>query len=283
MTIAIIGGTGLYSLEDLKNLKEQTIETPFGKPSAPLIHGKYGDQNIIFLARHGRNHELLPHEINYRANIFALKSANVDQIISISAIGSLQEALKPGHFVISSQYIDWIQGAREKTFFGDGLVAHVSTAEPTCRSLTTTLANTARKIGITLHTDKTYICVNGPRFGTKAESFLLKNTLKGDVVGMTNMPEVFLAREAQICYCPIGIVTDYDCWYDEPSQQVDAASAIEQYKKSLEQTKTLLRELFTHPLPSPDAYCRRSLKNALLTKRETLNQKQQQLLEILEK
>lgn len=279
--LAIIGGTGLYNLPHFKVLEEQEIDTPFGKPSAPLLFGEHRGQKIVFLPRHGRSHEFLPHEINYRANVWALKSAGVYRIISISAVGSLQEEIAPGDFVIPSQYFDWVKDSRIKTFFGDGLVAHVATAKPSCPLLTRVIADVAQKLGINIHVEKTYAGVDGPRFGTKAESAFLKDIVKCNVVGMTNIPEVFLAREAQICYCTVAIVTDYDSWQDDPKKHVTAADVMEQYKNSLDKIMQLLNELLATSLPAIDHDYRKSLKNAVLTPIENLTADKKQLLDLL--
>jgi 5'-methylthioadenosine phosphorylase len=281
--LAIIGGTGLYNLDGLNVLKEQIVETPFGKPSIPLIYGEYKNQNIIFLARHGKNHTLLPHEINYRANIWALKSAGVSKIITISAVGSLQEEIAPGDFVIPTQFFDWVKGNRDKSFFGNGLIAHISSANLACPILNKLILDVAQPLAINMHTEKIYVGIDGPRLSTKTESHFLKNVAKCDVIGMTNIPEVFLAREAQICYCSIGVVTDYDCWYEDPEKQVNAAAVIEQYKNSLDKIQKLLYQLLKTSLPTTDCEHRQSLTDALLSPEKSLTEENKQLLALLRK
>lgn len=280
--IAIIGGTGVYQIEGLKVEQEMEVKTPFGETSAPLTMASLGDKKVVFLARHGKNHHLLPHEVNYRANIWALKSVGVRQAVGISAVGSLRENLAPGDFAIASQYFDFIKGAREKSFFGGGLAAHVSTAEPTCPQLISKIAATTKKLGMTLHTGVTYGCVDGPRLGTRAESNFLRNSAQCDLVGMTNVPEVFLAREAQICYCTIGIVTDYDCWLDDPEQHVTAVEVIARYGESIERAKRLILEFLQSPPPKIDPGHREVLQHAVLTPREALSAEKRELLELLE-
>ena len=278
--LAIIGGTGIYNIEGLTVLEEVDVKTPFGVPSAPIVKARYGKHDILFLPRHGRNHQFLPHEVNYRANIFALKSLGARQILGFSAVGSLREDIKPGDYAIPSQYFDWVKQPRERTFFGGGLAAHISTAEPTCPNLTRWAAEGTKAMGLTLHTGKTYACVDGPRLGTRAESHFLR--MAGcDLVGMTNVPEVFLAREAQLCYATIGIATDYDCWLDDPSQHVSVAAVIARYGASLEKAKSLLKTLLESPLPQIDASYRESLKEAVLTPEAALSDKKKQLLAIL--
>jgi len=278
--LAIIGGTGIYQIDGLNVIDEVEVNTPFGEPSAPIIKAAYKDKEILFLPRHGKHHQFMPHEINYKANIFALKKLGTKQILGFSATGSLREYIHPGDFAIPEQYFDNIKGSRDRTFFGEGIAAHVSTAEPTCKNLTEWVADTATKMGITLHTGKTYACVDGPRLGTKAESNFLR--MAGcDLVGMTNVPEVFLAREAQICYATIGIVTDYDCWMEDPNHHVSVAQVIERYGDSIEKAKSLLLELLASPLPKIDIDYRESLKFAVLTPETNIPESKKELIETL--
>ncbi|MCP4392963.1 MAG: S-methyl-5'-thioadenosine phosphorylase [Alphaproteobacteria bacterium] len=279
--LGVIGGAGVYSIEGLEVIKEQNLVTPFGKPSAPLVFARYDDQDVVFIARHGKKHELLPHEVNYRANIWALKSIGVRQIVGISAVGSLQQEIAPGDFVIPSQYMDFVRGNREKTFFGNGLAAHVSTAEPTCPSLTAAIVQAADRLNMKLHTDKIYACVDGPRLGTKAESDFLRVAAGCDLVGMTNVPEVFLAKEAQICYCAIGVVTDYDCWLETSEEHVTVKDVISSYDESIDNVKILLKEFLSLSLPPIDPEYREVLKNAVITPEDSLTYDKKQLLAIL--
>jgi 5'-methylthioadenosine phosphorylase len=202
--LGIIGGTGLYKIDGLSKISTRTVHTPFGSPSADTVIGELDGQRIAFLPRHGLHHQILPSEINFRANIWALKSVGVRKIISVSAVGSLRKEIRPGDLAILAQYFDWTHGTRIGTFFGDGLVAHVSTARPACPALMTRIAQTAAKNGMQIHMGKTYGCVQGPRLGTMAESHFLRSA-GCDLVGMTNIPEAFLAREAQLCYSTIAI------------------------------------------------------------------------------
>ena len=279
--LGIIGGTGVYSIEGLEIISEEEVTTPYGSPSAPITNAKYGDREIVFLPRHGKNHELMPHEVNYRANIYALKAAGVTQIIGISAVGSLREEIKPGDFAIPEQYFDWTKGTRDRTFFGEGIAAHISTAEPTCPTLTNIISKTADKMQITMHTGKTYGCVEGPRLGTKAESHFLRNAAGCDLVGMTNIPEAFLAREAQICYCTIAISTDYDCWRDNPDEHVTVAAVIARYGESLTKAKSLLKNILEKNFSDEGCKCRKSLSEAVLTPEDALSPEKKLLLELL--
>ncbi|OMH32792.1 S-methyl-5'-thioadenosine phosphorylase [Motiliproteus sp. MSK22-1] len=282
--LAIIGGTGIYQMDGLEVIKEHQLSTPFGAPSASVIQGRMGGRDLFFLPRHGTAHQLLPSEVNYRANIWALKSLGVTQIIGLSAVGSLRQDIAPGDLSIPSQYFDFVKGNREKSFFGNGLAAHVSTAEPTCDKLTRALVDAANSIDINIHTGKTYGCVDGPRLGTRAESFFLRGAAGCDLVGMTNVPEVFLAREAQICYCTVAIATDYDCWLDDPAQHVTVEQVIARYGASLEKAKMVLYTLITSDNDIPESReCRESLACAVLTPVEVLSQEQRELLELLKR
>ncbi|MDB2415224.1 S-methyl-5'-thioadenosine phosphorylase [Rickettsiales bacterium] len=278
--LAIIGGTGIYNIDDLQIVEEVDVDTPFGKPSAKILKAEYKNKEILFLPRHGKSHQFLPHEVNYAANIFALKKLGAKQIIGISAVGSLQENIHPGDLAIPEQYFDWIKGNRTRTFFGDGLAAHISTAQPTCPDLTKWISQKADKMGIAMHVGKTYACVDGPRLGTKAESNFLRMA-HCDLVGMTNVPEVFLAREAQICYATIGIVTDYDCWMEDPSQHVSVSAVIERYGESLQRAKSLILELLKSDIPQINEDYRQSLKDAVLTPNAMIPEDKFELLEIL--
>jgi 5'-methylthioadenosine phosphorylase len=278
--LAIIGGTGLYQIEGLEVKQEFHVNTPFGEVSAPVVQAEYGGREVLFLPRHGRTHQLLPHEVNYRANIFALKKLGARQVLGFSAVGSLREEIHPGEFVIPSQYFDFVKGNRERSFFGEGVAAHVSTAEPVCPNLTAWVASKATQMKLTLHTGKTYAGVDGPRLGTKAESHFLRSA-GCDLVGMTNVPEVFLAREAQLCYATIGIATDYDCWMDDPSQHVSVADVISRFDASLSKAKELLLALLETPLPEAEASYRETLKTSLLTPPEAIPAHKRDLMEVL--
>ncbi|MEM9276962.1 MAG: S-methyl-5'-thioadenosine phosphorylase [Pseudomonadota bacterium] len=278
--LSIIGGTGLYNIEGLETVSEVEVDTPFGKPSSVLKTMRLGDREILFLPRHGSGHSFLPHEINYRANIYALKQAGARMVLGFSAVGSLREEIAPGDFSIPSQYLDLTKGKRDYTFFGNGVAAHVSTAVPTCPDLSGWVKQVAQENAIKLHMDKTYACVEGPRLGTKAESFFMRGA-GCDLVGMTNVPEVFLAREAQLSYATICIATDYDCWLDDPEQHVTVQAVIERFGASLEKAKELLMALLRSPLPSVDEEYRKALAMAVLTPDSALDEGQLSMLEVL--
>lgn len=275
--LAYIGGTGLYAIDNIEILNKIEVETPFGAPSAPVVRGRWGRHEVLFLPRHGARHQLLPHEINYRANIYALKQLGATQIIGVSAVGSLEEGLPPGSLVLPSQYFDWTRGTRPRTFFGDGLAAHVSTAEPVSGNLLQWIAAGA---GSAVHGGVTYACVEGPRLGTKAESHFLKQ-IGCHVLGMTNVPEVFLAREAQLCYASIGIVTDYDCWMEDPAMHVKATEIFGHYTRSLDTVKQLLSALMQLPLPAEEESIRTALSYAILTQKERFSPRHEEILSVL--
>ena len=209
--IGIIGGSGLYQIEELRDTTEQKIDTPFGSPSDTLVGGKLRGRQVYFLPRHGRGHRILPHEINYRANIYALRLLNVRWIISVAAVGSLQEKYAPRDVVLPSQFYDRTSQRAAHTFFGDGIAAHIGFAEPISANLRTLLAESARSLGVTIHNGGIYVNMDGPAFSTRAESeFNHRNGF--DVIAMTNLPEAKLAREAEIAYATMAMITDYDCW-----------------------------------------------------------------------
>jgi len=279
--LAIIGGSGLYALDELEIVKEHDIDTPFGKPSAPVIEGKAHGSSVLFLPRHGRNHEFLPSEVNYRANIFALKKLGANTVLSISASGSLQEEIAPGDMALASQYFDHTRGFRKNTFFGEGVTAHISTAQPTCPALAQDVLKAADDIGISLHSDKIYACVEGPRLGTKAESFFLKNAVKADIVGMTNLPEAFLAREAQMGYVTLAIATDYDCWREDPDEHVSVEAVFAVYYENIGKIKKIILKLLENGISDTPENIRTALSGAVMTPEERLSEYQKEWLGVL--
>ncbi len=280
--LAIIGGTGIYSLEQIIEKETITVNTPFGTPSGAVKIGRWGQHEVLFLARHGSAHQLLPHEINYRANIYALKKLGATQLISLSAVGSLCQEIEPGHLAIADQYFDWTHGKRQATFFGNGIAAHISTAMPVSSNLVEWLKKGAMQSSIPVHTGITYAGVEGPRLGTRAESNFLRQA-GCNILGMTNVPEAFLAREAQICYASIGIVTDYDCWMEDESQHVRATEIFTLYRNSISKTLNMLNDLMNTALPSEEDEIRNALNFALLTSEENINSAQRVWLAELRK
>jgi 5'-methylthioadenosine phosphorylase len=280
--LAIIGGTGLYDLAGLQLTKEHTPDTPFGRTSGPVLQGRLNGREILFLARHGAGHKLLPHEVNYRANVFALKAAGATQILGFSAVGSLVEEVAPGDLAMPSQYFDWTRGTRERTFFGGGVAAHISSAMPVSGNLVGWVADQARRLSLPLHTGLTYACVEGPRLGTRAESHFMRGT-GCHLVGMTNIPEVFLAREAQICYATVGIVTDYDCWMEDPAKHVSVSAIFALYGQSLAKARQLLDALLATPLPPEEPEIRSALQGAVMTPESALSAPQREWLAVLQR
>ncbi len=263
--LGIIGGSGLYQLAGLEDVREERVSSPFGEPSDAFVIGRLGDLKLVFLPRHGRGHRLPPAAINYRANIDALKRLGVTDILSLSACGSLREDYAPGDFVIVDQYIDRTI-AREKSFFGVGCVAHVSLAEPVCGRLGGVVADALSTLAVTQHRGGTYLAMEGPQFSTKAESHFYRS-LGADVIGMTNMPEAKLAREAEMCYASVAMVTDYDCWHSEHGA-VEVEHIIAVLHRNAEQAKALVRAVAGRLSAARDICshgCDRALEMALIT------------------
>lgn len=279
--LAVIGGTGFYELPELERLSCEEQTTPFGAPSGELVKGTLNGQDVLFLARHGKGHRLLPHEINYRANIFALKRAGATMVLGFSAMGSLDIRFAPGDLVMPSQYVDFTRGRREQTFFGGGVAAHVSTAKPVSQAMVHAVKAAAADSDQALHTDLTYACVEGPRLGTQAESHFMR-AANCHLVGMTNVPEVFLAREAQMAYATIGLLTDYDCWFEDPTQHVVASAIFERYSNTLGKAKQLFDNLLRQSLPVPETDTRHALAHALLSDKSALTPEQLAWLAVLE-
>ncbi len=261
--IGIIGGSGLYDPEVIEDPKEYKIYTPYGLPSDNIIIGWLGGRRIAFLPRHGRGHKIPPHKINYRANIWALKSLGVRWIIAVSAVGSLREDYRPGDIVFPDQFIDMTK-SRQYTFFDGPVVAHVSMADPFCPTLRNVLIRSAEKLDIRFHDRGTYVCIEGPRFSTRAESWVWKEVFKADIIGMTLVPEINLAREAGIHYATIALVTDYDVWADRPVTAEEVAKVM---AENVAKAKKLIIEAIPNiPEESEkvECGCEKSLENALV-------------------
>lgn len=264
--LGVIGGSGLYAMEALTNVREERVETPYGDPSDAYITGRIGDQPLVFLPRHGRGHKVAPHEINYRANIFGMKLLGVSRLLAISAVGSMREEIVPGHFVIVDQFIDRTQG-RAASFFEDGMVGHVSFADPVCASLAGVAAAAAREVGVTVHEGGTYVCINGPQFSSRAESNLYRSW-GVDVIGMTNATEAKMAREAEICFCTVALATDYDCWH-AGHDDVDVTSVLEIIAQNVDNARQLVATAARSlPLLDTDCACQNALKHAILSSPE---------------
>jgi len=278
--LAIVGGTGLYELPGLTVVERLGGDTPFGTPSGEVLRGTMNGRPLLFLARHGAGHKHLPHEVNYRANVYALKRAGATMLLGFSAVGSLAQKVAPGDLAVPEQYFDWTRGLRERSFFGGGVAAPISTARPVSAALVDAIEAAAEAIGVGLHRGLTYACVEGPRLGTQAESHFMRQ-VGCHLVGMTNVPEAFLAREAQIAYATVGLVTDYDCWLDDPAEHVSVSAIFERYGRTLDTAKRLLAALLARPLPEPEAEIRSALSTAMLTADDAMTPAQREWVAVL--
>jgi len=280
--IGIIGGSGLYKMEALKDVKEVQISTPFGSPSDALIVGTLAENSVAFLARHGRNHTLLPSEVPYQANIYAMKQLGVEYIISASAVGSLKAEAKPLDMVVPDQFIDRTKN-RVSTFFGEGIVAHIAFADPVCSQLAKVLTEAVASLNltdVTLHRGGTYICMEGPAFSTKAESHLYRSW-EATVIGMTNLPEAKLAREAEIAYATLALVTDYDCWYPD-HDSVTVEMVIANLQRNATNAQKVIQETVKRLSENPpQSEAHSALKYAILTPLDKVPQETKQKLELL--
>ena len=260
--IGIIGGSGLYEMEGFTEVEEVAVGTPFGAPSDRLMVGKLEGRRVAFLPRHGRGHRILPGELNFHANVYALKSLGVERILSVSAVGSLKEKYEPLHMVIPDQFVD--RTKRSSTFFGRGLVGHVAFAHPVCAGLSALLEKACDAAGATRHRGGTYLCIEGPQFSTRAESELYRSWGM-DVIGMTNVPEARLAREAEICYATLAMVTDYDCWHPD-HESVTADQIIRNLVRNAATAKAVLRAAVQRmPREPRSCECATALRSALVT------------------
>jgi 5'-methylthioadenosine phosphorylase len=276
--LAVIGGSGLYEMPDLQDVREFDLETPFGKPSAPIVAGNLDGRPVVFLARHGLGHHLSPSEVNYRANIYALKMLGAEQIVSINACGSLREDYAPGEIIIPDQIFDFTRD-RKRSFFGDGLVAHISIPEPFCPHLSTLVVQATRQTGATTHVGGAFIIIEGPRFSTRAESNVFRSWGMS-LIGMTASPEAFLAREAEICYAVMAHVTDYDVWHisEEP---VTVERVIEILNRNTLIAQGAVKNLAAALDLERPCECSRALANALITRRDVIPAETRQRLGLL--
>jgi 5'-methylthioadenosine phosphorylase len=260
--IGIIGGSGLYELEGMTDVRWRSVRTPFGDPSDDYCVGTFDGRRVIFLPRHGRGHKLTPSELNFRANIWGLKSLGAEWVLSVSAVGSMKESIHPLDLVIPDQFFDATK-RRIGSFFGDGIVAHVGMADPVCGDLAATLAKAARETGAAVHSGGTYVCIEGPQFSTKAESRIYRSW-GVDVIGMTNMPEAKLAREAELCYATLALATDYDVWH-ETHDAVSVESVIQNLIKNVATAKDVLRRVIPAITGPRTCACPTLLQNAVIT------------------
>jgi len=276
--LGVIGGSGLYAMKDIKVVDKVSVKTPFGDPSDEITVGELEGIRMAFLPRHGVGHRITPSEINYRANIFAMKKLGVERIISVSAVGSMKEEIIPGHIVVPDQFIDRTMH-RKATFFGDGIVGHVSLADPICDELHGEVLDSSQKAGATVHPRGTYLCMEGPQFSTRAESFLYRSW-GVEVIGMTNLTEAKLAREAGICYVTIALATDYDCWHEE-EEAVTLEAVLEIMHKNVELAQSILKEIVKKPVLKRSCACGDAAKNAVVTDRKLIPDSVKKDLEII--
>jgi 5'-methylthioadenosine phosphorylase len=273
--IGIIGGSGLYNMEELTDREERTLVTPFGEPSGPYVIGTLRNKRVAFLARHGIGHRLMPSELNFRANIYGFKLLGVEQILSASAVGSLKEEYKPLDIVVPDQFFDRTRG-RISTFFGRGLVAHVAFAHPVCPVLSKIAADAVEKVGATVHRGGTYVNMEGPQFSTLAESRLYRSWGM-DVIGMTNLQEAKLAREAEICYATLALVTDYDCWHPD-HDSVTVELIVTNLLQNAATAQKVIAEAVGHLEASRTCECATALATALITRRDMIPEQTKQEL-----
>jgi 5'-methylthioadenosine phosphorylase len=277
--IGVIGGSGLYEMEGLTDIGTVSLETPFGNPSDEYITGVLDGVRMVFLPRHGKGHRLLPSEVNYRANIYGMKKLGVTRIISVSAVGSMKEEIAPGHIVIPDQFIDRTNATRANTFFGNGVAGHVQFADPVCNELSGQLYDAAREAGATVHRGGTYICMEGPAFSTRAESTMYRS-FGVSVIGMTNIPEAKLAREAEICYGVIALATDYDCWHESHEDvSVDAILAI--IRNNVAMAKKIIGHAVRGIGSERGCPCASALRYAIITDRGVIPERTKQDLDII--
>ncbi len=274
--LAVIGGSGIYKLDSIKLIKEHVVETPFGVPSSKVMEMEVNGSHFYFLPRHGIGHHITPSEVNYRANIFALKSLGVDTVVSISAVGSLQEQYAPRDFVLPDQFIDWTKGLRERTFFDKGMVGHVSTAYPVETSLQSRIYEISQKVKVKTHFGGSYVCIEGPQFSTRAESQIYRS-FGASVIGMTNVPEAYLAKEAGMAYSTVAMVTDYDCWKEEHCEVQEIMSVM---KDNYVSAQKLVAELIPSLVNNPISFQPEN-KFALVTDPAKLTEVHKKILEVI--
>jgi 5'-methylthioadenosine phosphorylase len=261
-TIGIIGGSGLYEMEGLADVREETVATPFGPPSDAIVRGRLGASELLFLPRHGRGHRILPSELPFRANIWALKKLGAERVVAVGAVGSLREEIAPGHLVVPDQFIDRTRG-RIGTFFGDGIVAHIGFGDPVCPVLRGALVAGARAAGATVHDGGTYVCMEGPQFSTRAESELYRSW-GAAVIGMTNLQEAKLAREAELCFATLALATDYDCWR-QGTEEVAIADVLAVLHANVAMAKRVLHDVVPALAAPAGCGCPSALEHAIIT------------------
>jgi 5'-methylthioadenosine phosphorylase len=277
--IGVIGGSGLYEMEGMTGVSQVTVDTPFGRPSDEYVTGTLDGVQMVFLPRHGKGHRFTPSEVNYRANIYGMKKLGVTRIISVSAVGSLREEIVPGHIVIPDQFIDRTRGFRKDSFFGNGVVAHVQFADPVCKDLSAVLHAAAGEVGVTVHRGGSYVCMEGPAFSTRAESHMYRS-FGASIIGMTNLTEAKLAREAEICYGVIALSTDYDCWHDA-HEDVSVEAIIAIIKANVANAKLIIKRAVQQIAGERGCACSESLKYAVISDTSVIPVETRENLELI--
>ena len=267
--LGVIGGSGLYQIEGVEIIAEHAVRTPFGKPSDVVVEAKVGERYVFFIPRHGKGHKLTPTEVNYRANLHALKQLGVTQILAVSAVGIMQEQIRPGDFVVPDQIFDRTRGCRASTFFGEGVVGHVTFADPFCDVMRKLVLTAAAKHTDKLHDGGTYVCIEGPQFSTRAESHYYRKTLAPAVIGMTALPEAKLAREAEMCYAMLALATDYDCWH-QSEDDVSVKAVVTVLKTNASLTSSVVRSVAENLTMLPTCTCATAAQFSIMTKPELI-------------
>jgi 5'-methylthioadenosine phosphorylase len=278
VSVGIIGGSGLYEMANLKHVEPIALDTPFGHPSDAYIMGELKGIRVAFLSRHGRGHRICPSEINFRANIYGFKKLGVERLISVTAVGSLKEQIRPLDIVVPDQFYDCTK-QRISTFFGSGLVAHIAFADPVCPDLARLICDSAKKAGAAVHRGGTLVCIDGPAFSTRAESNVYRQWGM-DIIGMTSLQEAKLAREAEICYAAMAMVTDFDCWHAEESE-VNVQTVVQNLKKNISTVKRIIQMVVPDISKSRACLCAEALKNAMMTEVQVIPEETRAKLELL--
>ena len=269
VVLGVIGGSGVYQMEGVDVVAERTVETPFGSPSDAVVETQIAGHTVHFIPRHGRGHRLLPSEVNARANIYALKTLGVTHTLAVSAVGIMRDQIKPGEMVVPDQIFDRTRGIRPSTFFGNGIVGHVSFADPFCDELRHIVLDACETVGAVVHNGGTYICMEGPQFSTRAESHFYRNETDAVVIGMTALPEAKLAREAEMCYAMLGMGTDYDCWHEE-EEDVSIEAVLEIVHSNAVQANAIVQEVAAALPESSDCECLHAAQYAIITAPEVI-------------
>ena len=280
LRLGVIGGSGFYRMDGVRVVREHDVDTPFGRPSDLLVEAEIDGRTVVFLPRHGRGHTLLPSEVRYRANIHALKQLGVTNVLAVGAVGIMKEHIRPGDMVVPDQVFDRTKGNRQSTFFGDGVVGHVSFADPFCAEMRALIARAAKTKGAAVHEGGTYVCMEGPQFSTRAESHFYRRAADATVIGMTALPEAKLAREAEMCYAVLSMGTDYDCWHEQEGD-VDIESVLAILKANTRMANAVVKEISGLLPESSDCECFRAARDAIITAPDAISDEAKHRLSVL--